>query len=289
MDARGRWRWFVPCFVGLGVAGCGPPERASERSEAPSSADAGPRPARPRVELPSAVQQALGRTPEGFTLLSRQGRGVLAFRVTSDEAVRTWQSLHAARGATGLYPVILREADDWDLPDDGGVTSPSEVPSDPARWFEQRKQWLDQQGENGRWPIPRGPRSAGEPQSAPVLLHDPLSGAPRTDLVVALFPSSEGWEVASFLGFGGWNDCPWAGEHALVWRAWQARHGAELIALTLDSAEFRVSRRPDRSEALALALDQYVYCYDIVDQGVETVDALAATLETSDYWYFWWD
>jgi len=44
-----------------------------------------------------------------------------------------------------------------------------------------------------------------------------------------------------------------------------------------------------RDEALALALDQYVYCYDIVDQGTETVDALSAVLECSDYWFFWWD
>lgn len=65
---------------------------------------------------------------------------------------------------------------------------------------------------------------------------------------------------------------------------------AELIALTADTVELRVSRRPaNRDEALALALDQYVYCYDIVDQGTETVDALSAVLECSDYWIFWWD
>jgi len=34
---------------------------------------------------------------------------------------------------------------------------------------------------------------------------------------------------------------------------------------------------------------QYVYCSDIVDHEVETLNALAAVLMGSDRWYFWWD
>ena len=40
---------------------------------------------------------------------------------------------------------------------------------------------------------------------------------------------------------------------------------------------------------LDLALEQYAYCNDIVDQGVETVGRLADGLAKSSYWYFWWD
>jgi hypothetical protein len=40
---------------------------------------------------------------------------------------------------------------------------------------------------------------------------------------------------------------------------------------------------------MALAWEQYWYCLDIVDQGVGSVSALAATLLNSTYWYFWWD
>ena len=52
----------------------------------------------------------------------------------------------------------------------------------------------------------------------------------------------------------------------------------------------RVSRRPgSREEAIALARDQYHYCPDIVDQGVEAIAPLAASLKGSNWWYFWWD
>jgi len=40
---------------------------------------------------------------------------------------------------------------------------------------------------------------------------------------------------------------------------------------------------------MELAKEQYIFCNDIVDQGVGTVSALAATLLDSNYWYFWWD
>jgi hypothetical protein len=52
----------------------------------------------------------------------------------------------------------------------------------------------------------------------------------------------------------------------------------------------RVNRRPEtRGAALDLAREQYLYCSDIVDQGVQTFSALAAVLMQSDWWYFWWD
>ncbi|WP_414650247.1 DUF4253 domain-containing protein, partial [Duganella sp.] len=34
---------------------------------------------------------------------------------------------------------------------------------------------------------------------------------------------------------------------------------------------------------------QYLYCADIVDQGTESIEALAATLLNARVWYFWWD
>ncbi len=52
----------------------------------------------------------------------------------------------------------------------------------------------------------------------------------------------------------------------------------------------RVKQRPQtREAAIDLAREQYVYCNDIVDQGVGTLSVLAAVLMESDWWYFWWD
>jgi hypothetical protein len=38
-----------------------------------------------------------------------------------------------------------------------------------------------------------------------------------------------------------------------------------------------------------VALEQYRYCPDIVDQGVGSIHDLAATQVPSSSWYFWWD
>lgn len=45
----------------------------------------------------------------------------------------------------------------------------------------------------------------------------------------------------------------------------------------------------ERAEVEAVARAQYNYCVDIVDQGVETLAALAEEQVHSHRWYFWWD
>lgn len=52
----------------------------------------------------------------------------------------------------------------------------------------------------------------------------------------------------------------------------------------------KVARQPQtREQALELAREHYVYCNDIVDQGLGTLSNLTATLMANDWWYFWWD
>jgi hypothetical protein len=75
-----------------------------------------------------------------------------------------------------------------------------------------------------------------------------------------------------------------------VFRYWNDRYGGEIIALTHDVAEATVGRPPTtRSEALALAQEQYEFCEDIVSQGTETIGQLAASLLNGRFWFFWWD
>ena len=52
-----------------------------------------------------------------------------------------------------------------------------------------------------------------------------------------------------------------------------------LVAIAGDIVEFAVARPPTTKEAaLRLAIEQYAYCYDIVDQGTGTIEVLAASL-----------
>jgi Domain of unknown function (DUF4253) len=57
-----------------------------------------------------------------------------------------------------------------------------------------------------------------------------------------------------------------------------------------DVLNLRAASKPkSREEALALAAEHYEFCPDTVDQGVGTLETLAACLLEHDWWYFWWD
>lgn len=107
---------------------------------------------------------------------------------------------------------------------------------------------------------------------------------------IALLPDRDGTTVPARLRWGGWNACPKPAVHVAALRSWRERFGAQLVALSFDTLDLKVERRPaDRPEALALARELHAYCPDIIDQGFESYSALAASLMVSDWWQFWWD
>ncbi|MDQ3930735.1 MAG: DUF4253 domain-containing protein, partial [Chloroflexota bacterium] len=113
---------------------------------------------------------------------------------------------------------------------------------------------------------------------------------PLPTVHIALVPTVANWEVPAYLKFGGWNDCPPPEQHVAVLKRWHELYGAQVVGLTHEVLELGVTRPPkDRTAALIVALEQYAYCYDIVDQGTESIAALAATLLDASVWYFWWD
>jgi hypothetical protein len=58
----------------------------------------------------------------------------------------------------------------------------------------------------------------------------------------------------------------------------------------MDVLNLRVARKPAaRDEAVELARVQYADCNDIVDQGVDSLSALAAELMAHNWWFFGWD
>lgn len=138
--------------------------------------------------------------------------------------------------------------------------------------------------EIGPWPD-RPPASAGLSVAREV-----LSDRPFDKVYVAVVPTEDWTTIPIHLRWGGWNDCPPPEYHVAALRSWRDRYGAELVGLSHDVMNLRVAERPGtRDEALALAREQYDYCYDIVDQGVGTLSQLSAALMADDWWYFWWD
>lgn len=120
--------------------------------------------------------------------------------------------------------------------------------------------------------------------------HDIRSRKPYPEVFFGLIPVEAPWLVPACLKFGGWNDCPDAVVQLAFFRRWFERYGAVVTTVTEDVVEFNVTRPPTSPEASRLlAFEQYVYCTDIVDQGVQTLGNLAAALQGSSNWYFWWD
>ena len=116
-------------------------------------------------------------------------------------------------------------------------------------------------------------------------------GKQTIPIVLAEIPVKHPWEVFAYLPFGGWNECPANEEHMAVAKYWFEKYGAVPALMTHDVLEYGLPTvyGIPREQALDLALEQYAYCNDIVDQGVETIGRLADGLSKSFYWYFWWD
>lgn len=116
------------------------------------------------------------------------------------------------------------------------------------------------------------------------------TGEAVEEVCFGLIPVESPWLVPAFLKFGGWNDCPEASVHLAFFRHWFERYGAEVITVAHDVVEFRVSKPPRTpEEAKQLAIEQYLYCTDVVEQGVGSLANLRGSLIDSPNWYFWWD
>lgn len=164
-------------------------------------------------------------------------------------------------------------------------------------WFKQRRLDNDEEMKQydpsyefnesellGNWPLEKV-------QSGTLSAHtDVLTGSTKDEVFLGGVPVDEPWKAPASLGYGNWNSCPKSEEHCAVLRYWQEQYGARVISITSDTIECAVDRPPtSRDQAVELAWQQYWYCNDIVDQGTETVSALAASLQDSRYWFFWWD
>lgn len=154
----------------------------------------------------------------------------------------------------------------------------------PEHWFREREEESDMEAEDED---EFGEPSYREGLSVPF---EVVSRKPHEEVLIARIPTPYSWEIPAYLKAGGWNDCPEAAVQVAVSKYWHGLYAAELACMSGDVAEYLVAKPPtDRASADALAREQYLYCGDIVWQGVGTVPNLSKTLLGSRYWYFWWD
>ncbi len=164
---------------------------------------------------------------------------------------------------------------------------------DATEWFKEKEKEAKEEFEEdelemseivGEWP-----ENISDGQSF-TLATDILSGDLLETVYGVKIEAKDSSEVLIKFKYGGWNDCPNTEEQIAIWKYWEEKYGAKVVGVGNDIIEAYVENPPKtKEEAMVLAYEQYYYCYDIVDQGCETISNLAASLLNSKVWYFWWD
>ena len=213
--------------------------------------------------------------------------------VPGSEAVKTLSDLRARGGGT---PIILGNEESFEqvvecmeLNDESTTDELIEVARqiDVLQWLASREAADPEyyEMEPAAWP-----EEEVSPNTALSAHCDVLSGEPHSQVMLTILPTTESWTAPCFLKIGNWNEVPRAEEHAALFKYWSEQFGATVACIANDVIEMTVARPASTcDEALALARQQFIYCPDIVHQGVGSVEALAATLIGSTVWYFWWD
>lgn len=112
------------------------------------------------------------------------------------------------------------------------------------------------------------------------------------EVLLAKIPVKEAWEVFAWLPMGGWNDCPEPLDMMAAARHWYRQYGAAPACISHGELEFLAGAPVEKPEAAkALAMEQYAFCPDRVEQCEEdgSIGKLADSLMKSKVWYFWWD
>lgn len=292
--------WWLAGVALAIVGGCGHAPRATETTPpilkevlpepkvkpaaegAPASLKQGP--------LGTAVREA-GLNPDD---LQECAKGLGCLVVRGGDAMEIWQKLRRPMQRQGYWPVVAGEPTrvrELALPAPPTVEKALQGAAqlDLARWREDRRASDPEyySASEGTWP-----RTAVVSRvTGSLLAHtDPLNNRPLPEVAIVLVKAANSYEVPAILGWGGWNNCPEAAVHVAQLREWNRRFGAELYSLTLDTLEVTIERPVEtREAALALAREQYMYCEDLVHQGAETLNNLAASLLGARAWHFWWD
>jgi hypothetical protein len=154
----------------------------------------------------------------------------------------------------------------------------------PAAWFAERREEEDEYVlDDSQMEI--HPRGTG-PMTQLTVGYD-HKNKPHAEIFIATLPTGDPAAIPVHLRFGDWNSCPSAHVHMALARWWGGRFGAQIATVSCDIVEYTVERPPSSdAEAMELAWEQYLYCVDIVDQGVGSVATLAQALRHSTKWYF---
>lgn len=110
------------------------------------------------------------------------------------------------------------------------------------------------------------------------------------NIYIALVPTLKPEEIFAYIPFGGFNECSEGIIHAAITHYWYSKYKAIPICISYDSLQFMLRDSVLDSEELEqIAIEQYLYCGDLIWQGLETMSNLKSYICGSNFWYFWWE
>ncbi len=136
-----------------------------------------------------------------------------------------------------------------------------------------------------------GEETEGEEQNQFIGYMSFQDGMLEADTLLLEIPVEHPWELIGYLPMGGWNECPAPDEMISICKYWYEKYQAVPAVFTHDVMEFYAPMKLNGADTMEVAKEQYAFCPDRVDQGTRTykISELAAGLEKSEIWYFWWD
>ena len=113
---------------------------------------------------------------------------------------------------------------------------------------------------------------------------------PYEEVLILKIPTRNPWEILGHIPMGGYNDCPTPEYQIAAAKYWFEQYKAVPAVISSNTIEFIIENPPqDLKSAEKLAYEHYLFCNDIIDQGIETIRKLASILKNSMIWCFWWE
>ncbi len=104
---------------------------------------------------------------------------------------------------------------------------------------------------------------------------------------IAVIPLTDQLELLAVMGIQG-NDFQIGNEQIIQWfTKWSTEFDFRIVGVGIDFIWADILTPPDDWDALAAEI--YSMCPDVVDQGTDTVEELAAEMRSSMTMFFWWD
>jgi Domain of unknown function (DUF4253) len=250
---------------------------------------------RHRSELPDHPRVAgPGTAPaEGRAVHDEDGRTVMwQMDCGGRRAEELWHRKAERFSSTGLWPVLIQRGQDL-LEFSGSGDWEAGASSDPEAVL--RELWAE------ALPLAQEERDVLAPFGTEFPGLGRGSGRRKAEAIrtairamdgfagVGLVPVTRPADVVASTGWAGAADHDPALLSAVL-RSWEERYEAFVIGMSLDQLFLAVRRPPaGHDAALLLAAEQRAFCVDVVDQGFGSIRALAAALDGTAAWTFWWD